>query len=232
MASPQLLKAIKVANAHPNLQQFGQSHDDAVWDGTTACTHTICQYLALLWTGKFYTLNQVNSMAGMPYRAKNLKTGQPRGMRADELARFFKVAGIPMVIKYDIPAGKLLAYTDRGPVFYGMRYGSAPEWKGTIYHGVTAKPPFAIVHGKTQLTGFEDGRHAVCLLGAQPIYRNGRVIRFSAYRKEPNHGSAARPERPPYDVITTGQFRKEYEDYHDRLGQRLYAAIPTRTLPA
>ncbi len=54
----------------------------------------------------------------------------------------------------------------------------------------------------------------------------GKVV----YRKEPNHGSGARPEKPAFDIITPAQAAKEYTDYHDRLGNTLYAAVPSRTI--
>jgi hypothetical protein len=229
-SKPRLDKAVRIARANLNLQQFGQSSDDWVWGGATACTHVVCQYLALLWTGKRYTLNQVNSMAGMPHNAKS-SSGARRGMNNTELARFFKAAGLPYVIKFGLTFEQLLSYMNRGPVFYGMRYGSAPEWKNYHYSGVTSSPPYAMEGGKTQLTGFENGRHAVVGLGYLPVKNSaGTVVRYDLYRKEPNHHSPCRPERPAYDRITTSQGKREYLDYHDRLGNTLYSAIPTRSL--
>lgn len=228
-SKPRLDKVVRLAKAHPELQQFGQSADDWVWGGATACTHTIMQFLALLWTGHHYTLNQVNALAGMPHNAKS-PSGGTRGMNPTEMARFFKNAHIPMVVKFDLTFEQLMSYSNRAPVFYGMRYGSAPEKRGYRYQGAVAQPPFAIEGGKTQLVGFEDGRHAVLLLGYLPVMAGGKVVRYEAYRKEPNHGSPARPERPPYDRITTSQAKKEYLDYKNMLGNRLYAAIPTKAI--
>jgi hypothetical protein len=227
---PRLDRARALAEAHPELQQFGQSNDDDVWNGKTACTHTVCQFLMLVWHGKKLTLNDVNTMAGMPKNATN-SFGKPRGMVAPELRAFLKAADIPMVIKYGLPFEKLLSFSDRGPVFYGMRYGSAPRCKRP---GVSPKPNgFALAFdgaGTTQ-KGIDDIRHAVVMLG----YLNhrdaaGTVTRTDVFRKEPNHGSPARPERPPYDQISAGQAKREYVDYHAVLGNKLYAAVPIREL--
>ena len=235
-SKPRLDKARALASANLNLQQFGQASDDWVWNGGTACTHTICQYLALLWKGRRLTLNQVNSLAGMPHNARN-GAGQPRGMNNTEMSRFFVATGIPMVVKFGLTYTNLLSYSNRAPVFYGMRYGSAPEWYGFRYNGITADGrPNGYARprgkaGKTQLTGFS-GRHAVLLLGYLPILDStGKVIRYDAYRKEPNHHSPSRPERPAYDTITTIQGRKEYDDYTSILGAKPYAAVATRNLP-
>lgn len=227
---PRLDKAIAYANSNPRMQQFGQSNDNYVWDGKTACTHTICQFLALLWKKKAYTLNQVNSLAGMPVNARD-SAGRPRGMNNTELARFFSRVGLPYSIKYGLTFEQLLVASNRGPVFYAMRYGSAPDWRGKA--GADGIPNgYAIHNGRTQFSGFENGRHAVLLLGYLPVRNSaGTIIAYRAYRKEPNHGSPARPERPPFDTITTGQAKTEYLHYKSILGNALYAAIPTVNLP-
>ena len=231
-----LTKAIHVAEANPWCQQFGQSADDAVWDGGTACTHTVCQFLALLWFGQRLTLNQVNKLAGMPYKAgKVLSNGKkvPRGMNNIELQRFFNATGLPYVVRFGLPFETVLTYSNRAPVFYGNRYGSEPTQKGYVYHGVHAKPPYATLNGATQLTGsLINGRHAVLLLGYRSIISGGGdIVGYRAWRKDPNHGSASRPERPPYDLITTQEAKAEYEAYKTISNGRTYCALPTRSLP-
>ena len=227
-AKPRLDHAIKIARQNRQLQQFGQGHDDLVHDGMTGCTHTICQYLALLWNDQVLTLNRVNIMAGMPPNARSEVTHQPRGMRPSELRTFLNAAQIPMVIKYDKPFARLMRASRRGPVFYGMRYGSAPRRKGTRSENGFARPVPPFRRGATQ-RGIPDTRHAVLLLGfLQRLDASGKVIATNVYRKEPNHGSPNRPERPPFDRIFGYQARREYEDYRDKLGMRLYAAWPRR----
>jgi hypothetical protein len=236
-AKPRLDKAIALAKAHPEIQQFGQANDDWVWGGATACTHTCCQFLARLWKGRSLTLNQINALAGMPHNARSAN-GQPRGMNNTELARFIAAVGLPYVIRFGLSFETILSYSNRGPVLIAVRYGSTPKWKGFTYHGVVAdgKPNgFArpTSHaGKTQLSGFENGRHADLVLGYLPVKdASGKVVRYDEWRKEPNHGSPARPEKPPFDVITTAQGKREYEDYSRLLGNKAYAAIPTKNLP-
>lgn len=230
-AKARLTKAIARVTARPGFQQFGQGNDDWVWNGATACTHTIVQTLVYIWFGKTVTLNAVNAAAGMPHNARN-KVGQPRGMNNTELERAFKFYGLPYEIVWRMTADQLLQYSNRGPVFYGMRYGSAPTKRGFRYMGVLARAPFARLNGRTQLTGFNNGRHAVLMLGYRTLVdATGKVVAYIAFRKEPNHGSASRPEHPPYDQITTTQAKAEYLAYRDVLGNTLYAAIPTRNLP-
>lgn len=232
-----LNRAIAVANANPWLQQFGQANDDAAWNGSTACTHTVCQYLALLWLGRRYTINEVNRLAGMPYKAaKIMPNGRriPRGMNNLEFQRFCNAVGLPYVVRFGLPFETVLTYSNKAPVFYGDRYGSEPRKRGAIYNGVRAKPPFATLNGATQLTGsLINGRHAVVLLGYRSVISDisGKIVYYRAWRKDPNHGSSARPERPPYDLIRTTEAKREYLDYADVSNGRVYAALPTRSLP-
>lgn len=236
-----LTKAINILKRHPELQQFGQSHDDAAWNGMTACTHVICQCLEAIWNRNIISINDVNRIAQMPYRPRsyNARLGeyQPRGMNNIELNRFLEARRIPYKIVWGVSMTDLLSYSNRGPVFYGMRYGSAPEWRDFVYNGIRAdgrpngyaRP--ARHAGKTQLAGFT-GRHAVLLLGYRAMYdTRGNFVRRDAWRKEPNHNSPSRPENPPFDIITVSQASREYRDFRDVLGGTLYAAVPTRYLP-
>lgn len=223
---PRLDHAIRVAREHRRTtQQHGQKNDNLVHNGTTACTHAICQYLALVWHDKLFTLNEINEMAEMPPNARNAQ-GEPRGMLAPELKAFFKNADIPMVVKYDRPFEDLLTRSKRGPVFYAIRYGSAPRRKGTPSENGFARPIPPLRRGATQVGG-DSVRHAAVLLGfLQRHDADGHVTATNVYRREPNHGSTSRPERPPFDEIFGHQARREYEDYRDKLDQRLYAAWP------
>lgn len=219
---PRLDHALAVAWANRDIQQHGQADAEDVFGGSTACTHAICQFLFQLWHDERKSLNEINALAGMPRKARNAD-GDPRGMRPEEVQKFFEKAGIPMVLKFGREFQNILAASNRGPVFYGMRYGSAPRRRG---FGPTengfARPR---KRGATQF-GIANERHAVLLLGyLQVLGPDGTPIRTDVYRKEPNHGSGARPERPPYDIIHASQARKEYNDYHDKLGISLYAAI-------
>lgn len=212
-SKPRVDRLRALAESHLQLQQFGQRDDGDVWEGKTACTHTVCQFLSLAWNGTIPSLNEVNRMAGMKPNPTNDK-GEPRGMVQSEFKQFLKAGKIPMEVRLGLPFAALMKAADDGPVFYAMRYGSAPK--------KTRKHP----NGTTQ-TGKKTAkmRHAVVMLGHLKV-GNGVEV----YRKDPNHGSATRPERPPYDTISDRQARIEYEDYKNKLGNTLYAALPTRQL--
>jgi hypothetical protein len=208
-----------LAETNPRLQQFGQSNDNLVHNGSTACTHTVCQFLSLAWNGTIPSLNEVNKLAGMPNNATDAK-GRPRGMRPNELATYLKNAKIPMKIVRGFSFNSLLDHSLDGPVFYGMRYGSAPSRTKAHPNGTTQR-------GKH----VSDMRHAVVMLGFLRFpATGGQPARTEVYRKEPNHGSPLRPERPPYDTLSDRQARIEYEAYHDLLGEPLYAAVPLRSM--
>lgn len=218
---PRLDRLRALAEANLKLQQFGQKDDDEVHDGATACTHVICQFLSLAWNGTIPKLNEVNRMAGMPRNARNAK-GDARGMFPSEFDTFLKAARIPMQRRRNLKFADLLKASNDGPVFYAMRYGSAPKRTKQHPNGTTQTGP-----------NVPDTRHAVVMLGFLDIAgANGGPPRREVYRKDPNHGSLPnRPERPPYDTLSDRQARIEYEDYKDKLGQTLSAALPTRALP-
>jgi hypothetical protein len=217
---PRLDRLRALAESNPRLQQHGQGEDNEVHDGTTACTHAICQFLSLAWNGDVPTLNEVNRMAGMDPNARG-DDNKPRGMRPGELETFLNKAKIPMALRHGLTFADLLKASDDGPVFYAMRYGSAP--KRTKMHP----------NGTTQ-TGkrVPDTRHAVVMLGHLTFPgAGGGPTRTEVYRKDPNHGSKNRPELPPYDTISDRQARIEYEDYKKKLKLMLSAALPTRPMP-
>jgi len=223
MSDKPILDRVRVlAEANPHLQQFGQppAEADDVWGGKTACTHTICQFLNLVWHDKKLSLNEVNRLAGMPKNATN-ELGKPRGMRPKEFEQFLRAADIPMVLRFGLPFEDLLSASNRAPVFYAMRYGSAPFRSARRPNGASQK-------GGRDIANI---RHAVLMLG---FLERGGVTgdprRIEVFRKEPNHGSPNRRERPPYDTISDAESRKEYEDYRKLLGNPLYAALPTRAL--
>lgn len=211
-------------------QQFGQTNDSWVWDGATACTHTCWQKLLKLWKGLTYSLNSVNTLAGMPRNAVNDRD-RPRGMTIAESKRLVARTGLPYVYKANPTIAQIRTYGQRGPVLYGVRYGSVPEKRGFVYRGQRAdgRPNgFARVNGKTQLSGAEGIRHACLYLADRRIETSaGAYVRTEILRFEPNHGSPSRPERPPYDVISLAQLEREYRDYP---GER-FAFVPTRYVP-
>lgn len=239
-AKPILERVIDFANVHADIQQFGQADDDQVWGGATACTHTIWQFLILLWTGHRLTLNQVNTLAGMPPNARDAR-GNPRGMNSNEVTTLIRAINmrygtvqepepLPYVVVFGETYETMLSYSNRAPVFKAIAYGKSPSWRGYVYNGITAKAPFAYLAGRTQLGA--NFRHADLLLGYRSVLNaDGTIAYFHEWKKDPNHGSRARPERPPFEIIKTTEGKAEYLAYAADWGLRLYGAVPKRALP-
>ena len=144
-------------------------------------------------------------------------------MVQSELATFLKNSKIPMKIVRGLPFKGLLEASKNGPVFYGMRYGSAPP---------ATTPPTRTGRPRRAESNVADMRHAVVMLGFREFPAVGnKPARVEVYRKDPNHGSAKsareaavrhdlRAERPGSSTrrITTSS------------ASTFYAAIPTRAM--
>lgn len=226
---PRTIKALR-ARQRRRVQQFGQPNDRSVRNGALGCTHTVLQYLAYLWLGRWYTLDQVSALAGYP-------AGVNRGLRPTEVQRFCTKVGLPYVVRLNLPWTEVLRIANtRGPVGFGHSYSRWPEQYGAVYLGVRAdgRPNgYASPRGRpgrTQLTGFlpPNDAHFGVVFGWDPT-RGASTARVVGW--EPNHGSPARPELPAYEAMTTAQFEVVYESYQRILGRTPYALIPTRSLP-
>jgi hypothetical protein len=192
--------------AHP-FQQFGQTDDESTFNGATACTHTDLQKLVLAKTGRMYSQDEISAIAGYPPASRN--PGR-RGLRwYTEIMAVVRHFGLPYEpYVYAGPLNtpvwtQIKVYLSRGPVMMAMRYSHYPERRGAIYNGVHAdgKPNgYAISNGKTQLVGAESMGHAVMAIA---YHDTGSGWVFDSF--DPNHGSPARPEHPPFDRITPKQ---------------------------
>lgn len=216
-----LEKAIALRRAVP-FQQFGQSNDELTNNGATGCTDTCLQFISRLWDKGIWTHNQIRRKVGHSDRST--------GLTPSEVAAFCRSVRLPYTVRIgssQVTASQMLAYSRRGPVLVGEMYSHHPEWKGYRYDGRVADGlpnGFARPYekaGKTQLSGFY-GRHAIVLLG----YTDSDHV----YVMEPNHGSGARPEKPPFDVLTIEQFRALVAAYKRSTGST-YCFIPTKYLP-
>lgn len=221
---------LNLARSHPGIQQFGDGHNVSTGGGKRGCTQTILRFLALGWTGKLYTQDDVSRMAGYP---TSQQAARGTGMTAAQCEQFIRAAKLPYRI---VPFNHTEGYFGlmrranlHGPIAIGVAYSHQPQWKGYSYHGVRAlgvpngfASPLGKA-GKTQLTGFT-GSHMDALLG---YMFGGRDRHRVCFVKDPNHGSAIRPERPPYDAMTQAQFEKLYESFQTALGRSLYAIVPT-----
>jgi hypothetical protein len=223
-SKPSLSAALAIRRAHP-LQQFGQPYDSRWADGAQACGATTWQFLIRFWTGKHYTLDQIAIIAGHPRNSG--------GLEYHEMLQLIYRLRLPYKIIKNQPFETAMRASNAGPVWIPTQYSWWPEWRGYVYHGIRADGNpngFALTAGKTQLAGFS-GRHATVLLGYLPwddSDADTTVDAYHAFVMEPNHNSASRPEDPPYDVITTQQYRRAYDAYRSINGS-VYAAVPTRT---
>lgn len=194
--------------AHP-IQQFGQSGDSSTYNGACACTHCILQTLVLAKTGHLYSQDEISKIAGYPWPVHNPRR---RGMLwYSEIMRVVKHFGLPYA-PWAVDSAlttaiwtKFKGYLQDGPVMVAMRYSHYPENRYAVYNGIHAdgRPNgYAISNGKTQLTGAETMGHAILFMAYYDDLQRGRWIVDSF---DPNHGSPARPEKPPFDRITTKQ---------------------------
>ena len=197
--------------AHP-FQQFGQTGDVSTFNGATGCTHTDLQKLILALTGRMYSHDEISQVAGYPWPANNPTR---RGLRfannsTNEVMRVVRKFGLPYEpYFYDGPLNAAVwarvgQAASVGPVMLAEKYSHHPERRGYRYNGTPAdgKPNgYALLNGKTQLTGAEDIAHAVLLVAYWQSSTQGWIDDVF----DPNHGSPARPEKPPYDRVTSKQ---------------------------
>lgn len=207
-----------------NVQQFGQPSDASTNYGATGCTDTCLQWMVYVWKGYKVTQDRIRYVA----RAnKSVPIPRTRGLYPSEVQR---VLNYYLPGKYVVVLGEsaqtIRKAAKRAPVLFGHHYYYWPDWYkyrlgGTASDGRPngyASPRGAA--GKTQSTW--SGAHAGVLLGtAEGTDGDSDLV----YAFEPNHGSAARPEKPAYDVMTEAQFDAVYESYR-LLGRDLYAVIP------
>jgi hypothetical protein len=215
------------------LQQFGQEDCGSTWLGKTGCTHTVLQRLIYAQTGRLYTHDEISQIATYPWPSNNLRMrGMYSGGSDDEVGRVVARFGLPYRLTTRLTFRTVREYTKRGPVMLAVRYGYWPERKGYNYMGRTAdgRPNgFALRYGKTQLSGAEGIFHMVLFLGVGTRRADGI---YPAYANEPNHGSASRPERPDYDIVSLGQLKEAYDSvrlgYGGTSGRITLAWVPTR----
>jgi hypothetical protein len=225
MATTSLLTAWqRFAKANTRYQQFGQNGDSSTFNGATGCTHAVLQRLVKAKTGRHYTQDQISKIAGYPWPVNNPRD---RGMLTpSEVQNVVDHFNLPYKVKYNLSWDEVIEATKRGPVIIGILYGYWPEMIGYKYGGSKAdgKPGgFAFRNGKTQLSGFENGYHAVLILG-EKLIRGTRRTKAN----EPNHGSVTRPEKPDFDAVRSTGAERAYYKYSAN-GRTRFAWVPTQT---
>jgi hypothetical protein len=134
-------------------------------------------------------------------------------------------AGANVRAKADV-ASQLLGTLAVGSVVTIERTVKGGTWviakrPGTTWYRITA------VDGTPTTDGF--GVAEVFAASGQFAVKSD-VVDTVVYRKDTNHGSGTRRERPAFDIIRREQAKREYLDYHDRLENVLYAAVPFESL--
>jgi hypothetical protein len=228
LGSKPILAAARAMREKYPLQQFGQPYDSKWHDGATACAGTSWQFILRFWKNKHYTLDQVAVLAGYPTREQWANWG---GLQPTQIQRLIYKAKLPYKLIVNPTWATVSQATNLGPVFVPTMYSHWPEWRGAPYTGRFDGRPngYAIKGGKTQATF--SGRHATVYLGYLPwddSDADTTVDAYHAFVMEPNHNSASRPEDPPYDIITTTQYRIAFEQYKANTGST-YIFVPTRS---
>lgn len=200
--------------AHP-FQQFGQTDDESTFNGATGCTHTDLQKLILAKTGRMYSHDEISRIAGYP------SPGNNRGRRGLRWSNSSTSEVMKVVHAFNLPyepyfySGVLVdpiwerakEAARHGPVMVAEKYSHHPQRRYFRYNGQMAsgKPNgFARSNGKTQLSGAESIAHAFLWI-AYWDSPDGWV--FDEF--DPNHGSPARPEHPPFDRVSSRQIKAQ-----------------------
>lgn len=220
-----LLEDLRTCRRKHPFGQFGTADDQCTDNGALGCTHAVWRFIAFVYTGRWYSHDELSRLSGYPCG------GGPtnRGMRPSESQALCRRLGLPLEFRSGLSTGDLLRASRKGPCMIAIRYGDWPAWQG--YDGRHWPRPYARPLGKAgrNQLGFT-GSHAAALLGYQRVVNaQGKFVRNDAYVFEPNHDSPSRPERVPYDIVTQTQLGVAYHAVVKRLGwSNTLAFVPTR----
>ena len=207
------------------LQQFGQSDDGLTNNGASGCTDTILQTLILGIKKKRVTHNQIRRVCGRGYSSAD------RGLTAGNVKTVIDYYNLPYKLVFGLSWAEVRKYQARGPIMLAVRYADYPNWKN--YKGVRRPLPYAAPEyhaGRNQFSGFYGAHMTLSLGSAKHISSTGRYMHNDYWVKEPNHGSPARPERPPYDRVQGAWIADAYQSYGSKLNRVLYAVVPTKNI--
>lgn len=182
---------------YPARFQFGQA--GAPCNGQSCCTDTCIQMIVEYYKERTYTLSQVRTAA----QAKTSFDERPcTGINYIEVLNALNALG---VTHYKAGFGSTWSdvwqYLDYGPVLVGTHYGSYPN----AANGKCGTTNRAEISGKTDCTF--TGAHAVLAVGKRYHTVNG-VTHKDFLVRDPDHASAARPEKPNFDRMTAGQLSR------------------------
>jgi len=195
-----------------NRYQFGQPKSDLVEQ--SGCTDTSIQLVVLMAKGKSVSLNDVRRRSGAP---------QDTPMSTTEALRALHSYGLPYEAVTGLQAsGAVHIAKTRGPVIIAENYWAHPQWMGYTYLGRTLKGRATNLQGKSVRVGLS---HPLRRSGlTQWDYRLGHAVLLGtdtyedrthyAVVRDPNHNSAARPERPAYDLVTMQQLNRMMKSWY------------------
>jgi len=220
----ELLDKLKSSRRQHPFGQFGTADDQCTDGGELGCTHAVWRFIAFVYTGRWYSHDELSKLSGYPCG------GGPtnRGMRPSESQALCKRLGLPLEFRAGLGTGDLLRASRKGPAMVAIRYGDWPAWEG--YGGRHWPRPYARPLGKAgrNQLGFT-GSHAVALLGYERVESAaGKFLRNDAFVFEPNHDSTARPERVAYDIVTQTQLGVAHRGVRKLGWSNPFAFVPTR----
>ena len=184
---------------YPPRFQFRQA--GAPCGGSSCCTDTCIQMIVDYYKDSHHSLRDIRRLA----QAKtNFDERACTGINYIEVLNALKALGVGHYrVAFGANAMTVWNKVGVGPVIVGVWYGSYPTEKGHCNSNNARQG------GKTDC-GF-NGTHAVLAVGKRHRKINGKWINYMLMR-DPDHNSAARPEKPKYDIITRGQLNKAMID--------------------
>jgi len=203
--------------------------------GDVACADTSIQLVLRILRGKWHSVNFIRKKSGNAPDVPMLVVNAERALRA---------FGLDYRIRSDLTTRELMVIArTRGPVLIAEDYWAHPQWKGYDYFGIRMTGTAMNSRGRRTRVGFADpegragrnqptftGGHMVLLASSIPVKR-GRSKRYNSndgFIRDPNHGTAARPERPAWDRVTQRQLGRMLRSFNS--GRNIVAIVPMRSL--
>lgn len=180
---------------YPARFQFGQA--GAPCGGKSCCTDTCIQMIVEYYKEVHYSLSEIRRRA---QASTSFNEDPCTGINHIEVVNALKSFDLGNYrAAFGVDASDVWNYVQYGPVLVGVHYGSYPNWNNRCTN------PHAEVAGRTDCT-FK-GSHAILAIGRR-YHTIGGTTHKDFFMRDPDHNSAARPEKPAFDRITIGQLDK------------------------
>lgn len=157
--------------------------------GSTACTDTCVQMIIEYYKEKSVSLEDIRKASGGPNDGVHglIPSQQLRALAHYGITNYKYAVGInyQFVMDHAVKTGPVIVY---------VGYGAYP----IAAHNKCSQGFVATVGGKTDC--IFTGAHATLAIGIKRIFgKDGKVLRYDAAIRDPDHNSDSRPEKPPYD---------------------------------